>query len=405
MTQPGIPVTANDDQIKQLDFPSRHDANQSVDLLIQRYPCCKDFVSSDLIGRSLITDLQESLKTFDAIAKKMADLIGVRQISELSESSMNSDADPAKNENATYLYMAYREKIAQIADMGWISDEDLMGYYNKRIQKITDSLSKYQNTSYKRAISGFYQSSQLIRAAIKNSSEKQRADFRDSIKRESKVLLSATRGNININYKIARGELRGFLKSLDISAPIAKEIHGGLLETVVAGSERFQSKLNLSHSSIYITSYCFMSAAISAMRLQAGTLSMHVPLVSAGAITVGSIVHLIKEAKNRRSISAQRLVPNRPSATLLFDSYHKIASKLPTVEVVDTDGAIIGTGFDVNGFPEGHVSKEIDDIGERVSSFDGVVPDPSTVDPQIPPSICISTVHVDSFLGKQILSN
>ena len=128
MTQPGIPVTANDDQIKQLDFPSRHDANQSVDLLIQRYPCCKDFVSSDLIGRSLITDLQESLKTFDAIAKKMADLIGVRQISELSESSMNSDADPAKNENATYLYMAYREKIAQIADMGWISDEDLMGY-------------------------------------------------------------------------------------------------------------------------------------------------------------------------------------------------------------------------------------------------------------------------------------
>ena len=318
---------------------------------------------------------EEYTEIFDRLSNNFATLL-------IDEQSYSNPvlSEPEGNTRGSLDYMALRSRFGSLVSDGNLSRNKLISYYESKANELKECLDAPKE-SMAISLAQFNDAAQLVRAGIKDLSAEERATFRDDIKRASAGLLKSTRSIFSQDQRIARAELRGFLKSLTISPELAKNRHGGFLETAMHSYGRFSKSVGFAKMGKYVGIYGGIGLAsdlLSKVSIGSGANMT----VTASSLAVGLLIHNDLQPMQNIIIASQKLDPRRPNAPALMKNY-AVACKSGKRDIYDANGEKTGTRYE-NPI---HGVRAIGKVGAydgQVSLLEGEVPDPSTVEVDVP---------------------
>lgn len=272
-------------------------------------------------------------------------------------------------------YLEARDALAQAFQDGIITYERIAKIYQNRIDELVEKVSlSVEDPEYMLTIENFYNFAHVFRAAVSSMSEFQRTDLQTKLNELSLPLIRATRSKLSISAAIARGELRGFLKSTKIPNALRQGANAAFLEEAVYGGYRYRTRNPLGALRVQFPEIFATTGVGFGIGFMAGYPA--IGLIAGAAAAASSIpFNLVTVRVARVSSLAQVVNPRRPNAAHLAKEY-KIA---------------IGSTENANDKTVKRYLNQIEVFERRV------VPDPSSIELNLnaePPAIETPTLAI-----------
>ena len=290
----------------------------------------------------------------------------VRDVKEFLIQSIGQSMVRSLANNDIETYLNDRELVAQYFKDGYISKDRLLKIFEKRVEELKTQISKgSDDLDFQNASVDFYRFTHVLRASISEMSEVQRVDMRRILKNSSAVLTDAYRGKFSQAAIIAKSEVRGFLKSLEVPREISILREGSLIEEAVSGGYKFRTLGSMAISKPEARIVAQVTIPI------AGGFILGVPefgVILGMTLGVSQIpLYILSQKLQKIANAAQRINPNRPNAPAIFE---ELAHR--------SDGANISKA----------ARNKVERYSYQVEKFDlGVVEDPSTLLVRLPETL------------------